>query len=254
MMLHIDQLSVRNARLILNRLGLRRHRKVFAIGFNKSGTTSLHALFETLGLVSHHGVRWRNCTDLALLKSYDCFSDDIPTDLARLDRLFPGAKFILQVRELDTWVYSRLAHIDRGKRNKSYKTHSAWDVTEASVKTWIAERNAYHHFVLSYFSERREDLLIVNFIRDPGAAVEVCKFLDYDDAPVKPAKNVNPHRAHPTKYKALLQKCITDLGVSEVELHYDILCPSLLLEESTNYLADSSMLKMRDGRPNAKAT
>ncbi len=253
MRLNLDQLSVRNTRLMLNRIGLRRHRKVFAIGFNKSGTTSLHALFETLGLVSHHGTRWRNCTDLTLLKSYDCFSDDIPVDLARLDHLFPRAKFILQVRDLDTWVYSRLAHIERGKQNKSYKTHAAWDITEASVKTWITERNAYHRFVLSYFSERREDLLIVNFIRDPNAAVKICEFLDYDVTPVKPAKNANPYRSHPTKHKALLQKCITDLGISETELHCDILCPSLLPEEGANRLADSSMLRISDNRLSVKA-
>ena len=87
-------------RITLNRTRLRRREKVFAIGFNKSGTSSLHALFKSLGLSSYHGVEWRTCQDDDLLQSYDCFSDDIPADLPKLDRMFPGAKFILQVREL----------------------------------------------------------------------------------------------------------------------------------------------------------
>jgi len=95
-------------RRLLNHTGIRRT-KVFAVGFNKCGTTSMHVLFESLGLSSYHGTKWRNCDDLTLLRAYDCFSDDIPTDLAKLDRMFPNSKFILQVRKLDAWVYSRLA-------------------------------------------------------------------------------------------------------------------------------------------------
>ena len=33
--------------------------KVFCIGFNKTGTSSLHALFEQAGFRSHHGMAWR---------------------------------------------------------------------------------------------------------------------------------------------------------------------------------------------------
>ena len=245
MKLHAEQLSARNTRLILNRLGLRRRRKVFAIGFNKSGTTSLHALFETLGLVSHHGTRWRESADMTLLRSYDCFSDDVPTDLPKLDQLFPGSRFILQVRELDTWVYSRLAHIERGKQNAAYKTHALWNTTETSVKSWITYRNTYHCFVLSYFARRPQDLLVVNFVRDPDAAVKICRFLDYDTVPVKPARNVNPDGSYPSKHRALLQRCLADLGVPATELRHDILCSSLLPAEAAGYPVDTSVLKVR---------
>lgn len=129
-----------------------RKAKVFAIGFNKSGTTSLDSLFKTLGLSSYHGVEWRRCDDVELLNSYDCFSDGIPQDLAKLDVLFPGSRYILQVRGLEGWLHSRLEHIDRAKSNNTYKENSHWDTTEYAIKYWIKQRNEHHLFVLSYFA------------------------------------------------------------------------------------------------------
>lgn len=229
MTLHFnEQRFIRNTRLALNRVGLRKQRKVFAIGFNKSGTTSLHALFESLGLVSHHGTRWRECDDLTLLRSYDCFSDDIPEDLPKLDQLFPGSRFILQVRDLDTWVYSRLAHIERRKQSGQHRPNPRWDTTDESVRYWIHKRNEYHRFVLSYFAERPDDLLIVNFIRDPEAATKICAFLGYDRVVERPTKNANPDKTQPREYLEMFERCIARLGIPKHEVHNDILCPSLL--------------------------
>ena len=117
----VTGLSMRHApligwRLLLNGLGLRKGQKVFAVGFAKCATTSLHALFVSLGLPSFHGIGWRSCNSIQLLRTFDCFSDGIPKDLEKLDRLFPGSKFVLQVRDLQSWVYSRLGHIERNKK------------------------------------------------------------------------------------------------------------------------------------------
>ena len=237
-----EQRFVRNARLALNRVGLRKKRKVFAIGFNKSGTTSIHALFESLGLVLYHGTRWRTCDDLTLLNSYNCFGDDIPEDLSALDQLFAGSKFILQVRDLDTWVYSRLAHIERRKQNGEYKANPRWDNTYESVTYWIHARNEYHRFVLSYFAERPGDLLVVNFIRDPEAATKICAFLGYDRTVERPAKNVNPD-IPPREYRDMLACCVARLGIPQYEVHNDILCPSLLPSSSTaTFPVDTKLL------------
>ena len=123
-------------RQLKSRLGLARN-KVFAVGFNKSATTSLHTLFESLGLASYHGVEWSSYHRMALLHSYDCFSDGPPADLAKLDASFPGAKFILQVRDLESWLYSRLAHIQRLRQLNAHRATRWWDDTEYAVKFWI---------------------------------------------------------------------------------------------------------------------
>ena len=72
-----------------------------------------------------------------LLKAYDCFSDGIPQDLAKLDRTFQGSKFVLQVRDLESWVYSRLAHIERKKESGHYRVGLDWDTTDYAVTAWI---------------------------------------------------------------------------------------------------------------------
>jgi hypothetical protein len=231
----LKQSVLRGMRLSLNAVGLRR-KKVFAIGFNKTGTSSLHALFESLGLPSYHGVRWRGCDDVRLLRLYECFSDGIPLDFAKLDRVFPRSKFILQVRDLDSWIYSRLAHIERQKVRKVHRATPLWDNTEYSVKHWIRQRNAHHASVVSYFAGRPSDLLIVNFIRDASAATKICRFLGYEGTRDRPRKNVNPAREYPENHVAMLMSCIGELGIPRSELGYDILCPSLLSDEMRDTL------------------
>ena len=245
----IRQKLITSARHLLNRAGLIK-KKVFAIGFNKSGTTSIHALFKTLGLTSYHGVKWRGCDNLKLLRSYDCFSDGIPKDIAKLDNMFPKSKYILQVRELDSWIYSRLAHIKREKEKNTYAGDPIlWDNTEQSIKYWIKQRNAHHFNVLSYFADRPSDILVVNFIRDKSAATKICNFLGYKDNYDKPQKNVNPKK-HGLKHTEMLNRCIAELGISRSDLRYDILCLSLMNDEMRDrFPFDTSLLDIWQKTP-----
>ncbi len=165
-------------RMLLNYLNLRKAPKIFVIGFNKTGTRSIHTIFKEMGLPSYHGGKWRNCNNMRLLRLYDCFSDGIPRSIARLDELFPGARFILQVRELDSWILSRLAHIDRLKRKGRHKGINTWDATEYAVLSWMRRRNDYHIQVLTYF-QRRDDILVINYTRDKDASHKICQFVGY---------------------------------------------------------------------------
>jgi hypothetical protein len=242
----IKQRASISLRRLLNQAGMREE-KIFAVGFNKSGTSSLHALFKSLGRLSYHGTKWRGCDDLELLQLYDCFSDGIPKDLAKLDRLFPGSKFILQLRDLESWIYSRLAHIERNKKAKTYKAHPAWDTTEHAIKAWVRARNAHHLFVLSYFSERPSDILVVNFIRDESAASRICRFLGYEGECQRPKWNINPSKERPLKHTEMLGRCIAELGIPERELEYDIYCPSIESSEvHSRFPVDSSKLLKRN--------
>lgn len=236
-------------RRFFNRMQIRKEKKVFVIGFNKSASSSLHVLFESLGRPSYHGVKWRNHDDLKFLREYDCFSDGRPRDLSELDRLFPGSKFILNVRDLQGWVYSRLSHIERGKEQgkaakRVYKPSTKWDTTEDAISSWIRERNNYHLFVLSYFSDRPDDLLIVNFVRDEFAATKVCEFLGYRGEYQRPQKNVNPSKERSPKHVEMLNTCLVALGIPDQELSYDIYCPSLEDKATqAQFPPDSNMLK-----------
>lgn len=230
-------------RLLLNGLRLRKARKIFAVGFNKCATTSLHALFTTLGFPSYHGTLWRRCDNMWLLKTYDCFSDGIPQDLAKLDRTFPGSKFVLQVRDLESWVYSRLAHIERSKQSGHYRVGLDWDTSDYAVAAWIKQRNRHHLFVQEYFAERPDDLLIVNFIRNPSAATRVASFLGFRGTYDRPEDNVNPEKAVQASHRDMLTRCAAELRIPAEELKYDIYSPSLLEPNShPKFPPDSDLL------------
>lgn len=233
------------SRRYLSKIGIGRKEKVFAIGYNKSASTSLHTLFQSLGLRSYHGEAWRQQDNLALLQEYDCFSDGTPRDLAELDRLFPNSKYILNLRDLEGWIYSRLAHIERLKKSpRSHKIKPIWDATEEAIKLWIQQRNEYHLSVLSFFADRPDDILVVNFIRDELAAEKVCRFLGYEQNFQNPKKNVNPSKERPKQHTQMLHRCVEALGISKQDLYYDIYCPSIEKEETrTMFPPDSSMLR-----------
>ena len=118
-----------------------------------------------------------------------------------------------------------------------------WDDTETSVKYWITHRNDHHLFVLSYFSVRPSDPLIVNFIRDALASRKISSFLGYGGTYERPMKNINTKKDNLSKHKVMLKKCIEELGISESELNYDILCPSLINNEMRDiFPVDTNML------------
>ncbi len=75
--------------------------KVFCIGFNKTGTSSMHRLFTELGLRSFHGYYSHIPVTDPLYREFDCFSDGDQHDYALLDRTFPGSRFIITTRRLD---------------------------------------------------------------------------------------------------------------------------------------------------------
>jgi len=213
--------------------------KVFAIGFNKTGTTSLHEIFGQLGYLSYHGTKWRNTSRPAIYYMYDSFCDGVPDDVPRLDQMFPGSKFILQVRDLDAWLDSRLEHILRLPKGK--KRDPDWTAEVSSVEKWIKQRNAYHIEVLNYFKDRPEDLLLINFIRDPASADKIARFLGHEAAVEKSHANKNPGAGKTLKNKDMIVSAFSALNIPEDEHKYDIYCPSLPGDHSDDIPADTGM-------------
>jgi len=98
----------------------RTYAKIFCIGFNKTGTTSLEFVLKTLGfslpnlleqllrLVRQTGQgNFRPLIDF--VSQYDAFQDNPFSQgvlYAQVDALFPGSKFILTTRDPDDWYRS----------------------------------------------------------------------------------------------------------------------------------------------------
>jgi len=98
----------------------RTYAKIFCIGFNKTGTTSLEFVLKTLGfrlpnlleqllrLVKQTGQgNFRPLVDF--VAQYDAFQDNPFSQgmlYAQVDALFPGSKFILTTRDPEDWYQS----------------------------------------------------------------------------------------------------------------------------------------------------
>ena len=81
--------------------------KLFALGFNKTGTTTISNMASQWGLRPLHGGEpW-----FKFLVEHDVFSDS--DDIIRFRELhqqFPNAKFVLNTRSEIDWVRSRFKH------------------------------------------------------------------------------------------------------------------------------------------------
>jgi len=90
--------------------------RVFGIGLQKTGTSSLHEAFKILGYDSFHWgegespVIWHEmqtaCRSKMLERWYAACDLPIPLLYKRLDRAYPGSKFILTIRDEGDWLKS----------------------------------------------------------------------------------------------------------------------------------------------------
>jgi hypothetical protein len=174
--------------------------KVFVIGFNKCGTTSLHAFFLRGGLKSVH---WRTphhkthiaevmFSNLSLqrpilqgIDRFDAYSDMVYLSdtihlegnalFRQLDRDYPGARFILNTRDKTRWIDSRLRHFG----GSFLRTCCACYGTDrdGTVDVWSRQWDAHHADVRAYFQDRPADFL--EFDIETGDIAAVIAFLDH---------------------------------------------------------------------------
>lgn len=183
--------------------------KVFCIGRNKTGTTSLETALSDLGyqvgdqreaerLMNHY--RDRNFRPII---EYCCTAEafqDVPFSLpftyVVMDQAFSGSKFILSVRDPDDWYRSYIRHqkqvvgTDGLPTPEELKNHPyVWEGWLYDAKIWqgrpedkfydedfLKERFVrYNRNVRDYF-QFKDNLLTINVAED-GAYQELCTFL-----------------------------------------------------------------------------
>lgn len=151
--------------------------KVFCIGYNKTGTTTLGKSFEELGLrnKSYSTKIWMNyymnneiVKILKYTSKFESF-DDLPwlkeDMIPILDKVFPGSKFVYLVRDETSWKKSYF-----NWRNKVFGDSP--DVEKA----W-GEYQAHNKFVMEYFKDRPADEFIILNVRDENGFKKLADFL-----------------------------------------------------------------------------
>ncbi len=203
----------------------RKPKKIFVIGRNKTGTTSMAQALVTLGF--HVGDQataelliedWSRRDFRALIRycaTADAFQD-VPFSLdytyQALDAAFPGSKFILTVRNssqewYESWTrfitqlvgLNHLPSADELKLFTYRDREPGWlwrsdqmvlNVDESTLynrEVYTRHYEAHNQRVCDYFRYRPESLLVLN-LAAPDAMQALCRFLD-----VKPVDWAMPH-------------------------------------------------------------
>lgn len=143
--------------------------KIFCIGFNKTGTSSLHQYFRSAGLRSQQDHYWPTPSHMPSGRRYfnnaQCFSDGEKSNFVNLQRWFPNAQFILNTRDERKWLISRVKHVMRlnfippkpglmERREFHMMAKDFFFDPEAAIGKWILERRIYEDQARIYFANQ----------------------------------------------------------------------------------------------------
>lgn len=123
---------------------------------------------------------------LSTLSDYDAFLDH-PIDqiFEELDLIYPNSKFILTLRDKQSWLLSRKRHVLRNKKNPRYDGN--W--LTINISQWEKLYDTHHRRVYNYFLDRPNDLLEINIVNGEGWE-KLCPFLDLKKPGIEfPKKN-----------------------------------------------------------------
>lgn len=187
-------------------------RKIFCIGRNKTGTTSLEAALRSLGfrmglqargeVIRRDWVKRDFRRIVQLCRTADAFQD-VPFSLdytfQAVDIHFPGSKFILTIRDSPEQWYESLVTfhtkiVNKGRvptaadlqeftyRYKGYLWETAQFVYGVDEKTLYDKKIYISHYlnhnrqVMAYFRHKPDDLLVLN-VAELNAMERLCVFL-----------------------------------------------------------------------------
>lgn len=173
--------------------------KVFLIGFNKTATTTFHKFFLRNGKKSVHWKVDGRLVAVDVAKNMASFKDpfsgydeyEVFTDLECVnDKRFPllevykwfssfyawhpKAKFILNTRNVDDWISSRLKH-GEGRYLEWYLYHYGVKKKEDVVLKWRLDFYQHHYNVLKFFEDKPGSLLVYDIDRDNPE--KICSFM-----------------------------------------------------------------------------
>jgi len=171
--------------------------RIFGLGLSRTGTTSLHVATAALGISSAHyplelAYHWLAGDFGAQHFSRYTAYYDVPVCCYYpvLDQLYPDAKFILTVRDVDAWLDSCETHFAR--RPQHDKRMLARDMARvATYGVFNFERNQFRSVylrhcdaVMNYFSDCGSRLLVLDVSAEDALSQLTLFLRDYVDNPL----------------------------------------------------------------------
>ncbi|NBO99654.1 MAG: hypothetical protein EBU90_05945 [Proteobacteria bacterium] len=149
--------------------------KIFGIGLTRTATTSLTEALKILGYSSVH------CPmSYEEIDQYDASTDTpVAARFEFLDLLYPNSKFILTTRDIDSWIKSA-ASLQRSTDDPLWKLETRsilWKSLVFNKEKFIQGYYTHHSKVLEYFTDRKQDLLILD-LQEIDKFKKLCYFLN----------------------------------------------------------------------------
>jgi len=188
-------------------------KKVFCIGFQKTGTTSLEAALgllgyrvtSTFGKTMEYSALKAAHVEMALeiAAGVDAVQDmPWPLLYRELDAAFPCAKFILTERDEDAWWFSILGHFGNNPAVLQQLTYGEDAGAPLGNEARYRETyRAHNAAVREYFADRPDDLLIMDLKASKGWD-DLCAFLE-QPVPDVPFPKANQPFQDPTLRRKL---------------------------------------------------
>lgn len=178
--------------------------RIFIIGFNKTATRTIHYFFKNNGLpclhwdnnylVNHFEENLKknlpllgpqkvfntkvnsNCTYQEIIVVSDMTNPALNKDAKDyykiLDKQYPGSKFILNYRNVNSWINSRIEHPGFAEKQLEYHNCSSLDKLK---EIWEIMYFSHIHDCEKYFDGREIDFLKFNI--DLDQPTKICNFL-----------------------------------------------------------------------------
>lgn len=163
--------------------------KVFGIGFQKTGTTTLGVMLGQLGyrvtgyypfrdLAGDPTVDWERIGARAagLMADHDAAKDTPwPLLYRQMDIAFPGAKFIHVTRDPEAWIASAVK--DFGDHpNEIHRLIYGTPSPKGHEQIWLDRYHRHNDEVTAYFAGRPQDCLHLR-LEDGMSYESICPFL-----------------------------------------------------------------------------
>ncbi|MDG5492252.1 sulfotransferase [Psychroserpens sp. SPM9] len=187
--------------------------KIFCIGQNKTGTTTVESVFKSFGYTLGNQIKgellfkaWQEGNFKEIIefcKTAEAFQDvpfSLPNTYQHLDEAYPDAKFILTERDSAEQWYQSLTRFHSKKWSDGKRIPTVEDLTNATYRykgyayqfmkniyhtqdsdlynktALISHYNNYNEQVKTYFKEQPEKLLIIN-VSNSSDYGNLCSFL-----------------------------------------------------------------------------
>ena len=164
--------------------------KVFGVGLSRTGTVSLNAALSLLGYQAKHFPPPLQV--VAAAEKYGALTDTpVALHVETLDRLHPGAKFVLTVRDEQAWLDSCRRHWagrDPTTPGWRWNRRAVYGIETFDEAVFLRVYREHVERVTHYFADRPGKLLVLNVCAGEGYE-RLCPFLN-----LPARRELFPHR------------------------------------------------------------